>query len=147
MGKIAYLNRGRSVEYIGGVMVPPGEFREVDETLAPGYRPPQPAAAAAAVSVVDLLLAQSMAQLIAALPTLADEDLDELEVREQEGVARQEVLAAIAESRLLSADKQLSGSEKIEAEAKAAAEAKAEAEAKAVAEAKAAAKKTADKKA
>lgn len=103
MTKIPVFNHSPHAVFIGGVMIPPGDTREVEETLHPGYRRGDEAPAGdEARHIVDVLLAGDEAALLAAIPTLAHEDLELLGEREQQGVAREAVLAAIS-GRLLEA--------------------------------------------
>lgn len=92
----------------GGVMIPPGEGREVDADAlgaepsgndAPA--PADPGAGGAPEAAVAELLAHPLKELLPKLPALADEALAELARAEGEHAApRKTLLAAIAELQL-----------------------------------------------
>lgn len=106
MEKIAYTNTGKNPVYIGGVMIPPDDTREVDASLVPGFKPDAAASGAAEPTyIVDVLMQKPASEIMAAIPTLAIEDLEKLGEAEQTGPARKEVLAAIAEHLLSHANK------------------------------------------
>ncbi|EEG08239.1 hypothetical protein [Pseudogulbenkiania ferrooxidans] len=98
MEKVPYPNTSKHTEFIGGVMIPPGEVRGIDPTHHPKYRAAEAMEeTASAMHIVDVLLAGPVSHLLAALPSLAIEDVEQLGEREQEGAARKEVLAAVSE--------------------------------------------------
>ncbi|WP_024303315.1 hypothetical protein [Pseudogulbenkiania sp. MAI-1] len=98
MEKIPYLNPHKHTEFIGGVMVPPGEAREIDPTHHPKYRAAEAESVQAEPThIVDVLLAGTSAAILSALPSLAIEDVELLGELEQDRAARKEVLAAVAE--------------------------------------------------
>ena len=101
MPKVAYLNDTDTAQYVGGRLVLPNCSIEVDSSDIPGHTSigvdeAQPAA----LHIVDVLLSGDEADLLAALPSLCDDDLDALGEREQQGAARQRVLGKIAEVKL-----------------------------------------------
>lgn len=101
MDKIPYFNASGHTQFIGGVMVPPGETREVDSRLIPveasETKTEAPAAADKLTDIVSVLLAGSLDNLLAHLPALALEDLEKLGEAEQVGQQRPEVLGPVAE--------------------------------------------------
>lgn len=100
--KVPFFNDSEHYKTIGTTLVPPGETREVDAALLSGYQPllaPEPDAPR---HIVDVLLAGPVSELLAALPSLAREDLELLGQREQVEAARREVLGAVSQ-RLLDA--------------------------------------------
>ncbi len=108
--RIAYTNPHAHTEYIGGVMIPPGETREIDPTHHPEYRAPDAQYAADAPQhIVDVLLAGDVATLLAHVPALGVDDLQELSDREQAGPRRENVLSALAEQLLTLASAQVDG--------------------------------------
>lgn len=95
--KVPFFNDSKHYKTIGTTLVPPGETREVDAALLSGYQPllaPEPDAPR---HIVDVLLAGPVSELLAALPSLAREDLELLGQREQVEAARREVLGAVSE--------------------------------------------------
>lgn len=104
--RVAYTNPHKHPEYIGGVMIPAGETREIDATHHPDYRPPESGTADTPQHIVDVLLAGDAANLLAHIPALGAEDLQLLSDREQEGARRKEVLSAIAVQLLTLASEQ-----------------------------------------
>lgn len=104
--RVAYTNPHKHPEYIGGVMIPAGETREIDATHHPDYRPPESGTADTPQHIVDVLLAGEAANLLAHIPALGAEDLQLLSDREQEGARRKEVLSAIAVQLLTLASEQ-----------------------------------------
>ncbi|OWY40055.1 hypothetical protein CEK28_04790 [Xenophilus sp. AP218F] len=96
--KIPFYNDTDHYKTIGTQLIPPGEIREVDASLLPdfsagdlGLDDDAPA------HIVDVLLAGPLNELLATLPVLAREDLEQLGEREQQDGQRAEVLAAVAE--------------------------------------------------
>lgn len=111
--RIAYTNNHAHTEFIGGVMIPPGETREIDATHHPDYQAPDAGASAdsPAHHIVDVLLAGDVATLLAHVPALGADDLQELSDREQSGARRENVLSALAEQLLTLANEQVGGAE------------------------------------
>lgn len=113
MKKIPYFNDADHVVFMGGVMVPPGETRLVDEALIV----PAPAADDdggnddGAVDSTDSfdtakleeLLKGKQEDVLKALPGLSLDEVEALGDLEQEGKARQGILGAVAERLLESA--------------------------------------------
>lgn len=104
--RVSYHNPHSYPEYIGGVMIPACESREIDATHHPDYRPPESGTADTPQHIVDVLLAGEAANLLAHIPALGAEDLQLLSDREQEGARRKEVLSAIAVQLLTLASEQ-----------------------------------------
>lgn len=105
--RIAYHNPHFYPEYIGGVMIPAGETREIDATQHPDYRAPESGTTSDVPRhIVDVLLAGDAANLLAHIPALGAEDLQQLSDREQEGARRKDVLSAIAVQLLTLASEQ-----------------------------------------
>lgn len=104
--RVSYHNPHSYPEYIGGVMIPACESREIEATHHPDYRPPESGTADTPQHIVDVLLAGEAANLLAHIPALGAEDLQLLSDREQEGARRKEVLSAIAVQLLTLASEQ-----------------------------------------
>ena len=109
--KIAYQNTSGQPQYVAGQLVQPNETIWVLPADHPDHRvtgvdPAQPAPQ----HIVDVLLGGAESDLLAALPTLCDEDLDSLGSREQDGAARKTVLGEIAQIKLNRANAQHGGS-------------------------------------
>ena len=110
MGKRYVHNSGGGVLLVGGVMIPPGEGREVDEDAlgleaSTGAAPPAEASAddpaAALAAAVAQLLAHPLKQLVPMLADLSDETLAELARAEGEhATPRKTLLSAIGELQL-----------------------------------------------
>lgn len=105
MALVPYTNTGINNAHIGGKVIEPGETREVDETLIPGYGQP----VAEAENAEDIpnpfvdILAGSVKEVTAALVDLelGLEQLDELEALETSAEKpRKGVLEAIDNRRL-----------------------------------------------
>ncbi len=101
MNKIAYQNTSQEPQYIGGFLIMPGDTREVFAHDVPGYNvtgvdQSQPVAR----HIVDVLIDGAEGDLIAAIPSLCDDDLIDMGEREQAGAARKSVLGAISEALL-----------------------------------------------
>jgi len=99
--KIPYTNTTAKFVHVGGVMIPPGDTREIDERLHPDYRQPAPPAEEDPVSELALILAGSVATILAGFDALADEELAELRALEAgAGKPRTSLLKAIDEEAL-----------------------------------------------
>jgi hypothetical protein len=107
MGKRYVSNDTAQVIFVGGLMIPPGDGREVDETLLPPLdEQPQPADETLPDPDANLreLLTASVKNIVPALADLGDETLASLARIEGESVTpRKGVLSAIAELQLLRA--------------------------------------------
>ena len=110
--KIAYQNTSEQPQYVAGRLVQPNETiwlspaDHPDHQSTIGVDPAQPAPQ----HIVDVLLGGAESDLMAALPSLCDEDLDSLGSREQDGAARKTVLGEIAQIKLNRANAQHGGS-------------------------------------
>ncbi|MFZ1417402.1 MAG: hypothetical protein WAS93_03540 [Burkholderiaceae bacterium] len=109
--KIAYQNTSDHPQYVAGQLVQPNETIWLSPADHPDHRvtgvdPAQPAPQ----HIVDVLLGGAESDLMAALPSLCDEDLDDLGSREQDGAARKAVLGEIAQIKLNRANAQHGGS-------------------------------------
>lgn len=103
MKLIPYHNAGRHAVHIGSKAIPPGETREVDATLVPGYRAAP--VEADAPPPVTALLDGSAKDIVGALADLSDADLATLADVEAEGKSRKTVLEAITAIQLGRAQK------------------------------------------
>jgi hypothetical protein len=99
MSKVPYHNDTDKFVHIGSVTIAPGATRDVEETHLAEYSKPKESAPAAPDAIADLL-AGTAAEVIAKLPGLSAADLEQVELREQEGKNRKTVLAAISEALL-----------------------------------------------
>ncbi|AXF86762.1 hypothetical protein DTO96_102518 [Ephemeroptericola cinctiostellae] len=101
MNKVAYQNTSQEPQYVGGFLIMPGDTREVYAHDVPGYTAigvdqSQPVAR----HIVDVLSDGAEGDVLAAIPSLCDDDLIDLGEREQGGAARKSVLGAISEALL-----------------------------------------------
>lgn len=95
--QIPVTNTGETNLHIAGRVITPGSTRMVEESLAPDHLRPaagQTAAAGGADTIADLL-AQAEADVIAALPSLSDDDLYAAYVTETDGRDRVDLLNAL----------------------------------------------------
>lgn len=106
MRKIPFTNETNGYLVIGTVTIPPGQTRDVEDTLHPDYAVGRSASAETApVDIVAMLLAGPLDELLKCLPALSPEDLDRLDTQEQQSEApRSEVISAITELQLSRAD-------------------------------------------
>lgn len=110
MGKITFENTSDLPQYVGGMMVLPGEARQFDEDQVPAYlRPPAEVAEATADPVDDdplqELLSHKVKEVAEAIPDLSDDDLGRLGDLEQLSEApRKTVLEAVADEILKRAE-------------------------------------------
>lgn len=105
MKKIPYTNETDKYITVGTVTIPPGQTRDVEETLHPDYHAVQvePVTAPPA-DLLAALLAGTVAAIVAALPGLTQADLAELVERENASEKpRKTLLDAIAEQQLAKA--------------------------------------------
>ncbi|MBA8735326.1 hypothetical protein [Chromobacterium violaceum] len=106
--KIPFYNDSEHYKTVGTMLIPPGETREVDATMLPGFAAAELALDEdAPVHIVDALLAGSLSELLSAIPVLAREDLEQLGEREQAEGRRKDVLAAVSERLLTVASEAL----------------------------------------
>lgn len=112
MALVAYTNTGDNNIHIGGKVIAPGETREVDETLVPGYGQALEQVVDADQNSLDdeteallAILAGKVAEVVAALPALSVEQLDALENLETEAEKpRKSILKDIEARRLALAE-------------------------------------------
>lgn len=108
---IPITNHGDSPKFVGGKMIPPGETRVFTEAeLPPEYQAPAPVAELPAGGLDEpllLILAATVAQVVAGLPDLSDEELARLALLEAEGKDRKGVLEAITALQLERAEQAL----------------------------------------
>ena len=102
MKQVPYKNTKKHAEHIGNKLVMPGQIREVEESLIPGYKPPAPQAVKVDSEREQLLaiLDGTVPAITEALPGLSDADLGILEKAEQDGKTRSGVLSAFTKERL-----------------------------------------------
>lgn len=96
-------NGGKEAMYVGGKMIPPGETRHFEpHELPPHLRPQAPSADPETTdNPLAELLKKKVADVVAALPDLSDEDLQRLGGLEQvASKPRTSLLGAIAEETL-----------------------------------------------
>ncbi len=109
MAKRPYTNDTDSIQHIGTVTLWPGETREVEETLIPDHQA-APQASPQGPGPLALLIQRNAPEVIAALPTLDDEQLSSLDEMERATEKpRKGVLQAIAEEKLTRADRAQAG--------------------------------------
>ena len=108
MGTKYIENPSRDVKFVGGIMIPPGEGRHIDESVLPpelGEKEGVAAEAAPAqpslAEVIAKLLKGSVKTVVAALPSLTGEALDLVEtIESSDGTPRATLLTAVAAERL-----------------------------------------------
>lgn len=107
--KKPYTNETPNTIYPGGVCIPPGQTRDVDEQFHPDYAAPEPEEAAP-VDPVAQILGHSVSAIKDMLPALSDAELEALGAAEQlADKPRTTLLAAIAEEILTRAEKKAGG--------------------------------------
>jgi hypothetical protein len=107
MGKQYIENTGDSPKWVNGILIAPGEGREVeiaDEAPAVVEEPQ-----ADPDALLHELLGENVEGVKSALPGLSDETLKRLQVLETEGKARKGVLEALADAQIALADAKLQG--------------------------------------
>lgn len=108
MGTKHITNDGTEIIYVGGKMIPPGEGRDIDETMLPPEHRDAPAQDEAKKPSLDELLAEelkkSVKELVDGLGGMTQEALDRLEALEREGKARKSLLEALAAEKIARAD-------------------------------------------
>ncbi|TKA91823.1 hypothetical protein FAZ79_00520 [Guyparkeria sp. SB14A] len=113
MALIPYHNDGKSTVHVGTKSIPPGETREVDETLL--NRPRKPVdfndldADLTEATGLGALLEKSVKDITAELDSLNDEQLAELEQLEKDGKKRSSLVSAIQQTMMTRAANQLNG--------------------------------------
>lgn len=102
MGKRFVSNNTASPIFVGGLMIPPGDGRDVDEIyLEPEDQQQETLAETDPHAALRELQKKSVKDITAQLPELSDEDLITLEAIEgEDGKSRSTLLAAIAEVQL-----------------------------------------------
>lgn len=108
MAKIAYTNTGNTVAHVGGKSIPPGETREVEESMLPSFTtaPTKSAKPEPEANPLAEILAHSVKDITALLPAMSDGELAALGEAEQLAAKpRTTLLGAIAEVMLARADK------------------------------------------
>lgn len=110
--QIPVTNDGESTMYVGGLAIPAGETRLIDERLVPPeYKEAELLAAdTAETDPLEALIALSVAKLVLGLPALTDEELVRLEALENaKEKPRAGALAEITAEMLRRADATLPG--------------------------------------
>lgn len=102
MGKRYVSNDTAGIIFVGGVMIPPGDGREVDELLLPpeDEAPAEPLPEPDPHANLRELLTGNVKAVAGALEGLSDESLALLASIEAEGMGRKGVFGAIDELRL-----------------------------------------------
>lgn len=95
MSIVSHTNDTRNFMHVGAVTIPPGETRDVDASLLPGYKPEGGAPDAAPVDPLAKLLAGAVKNVVGELPNLSVEDLARALELEQDGQARKSMIEAI----------------------------------------------------
>ena len=118
MGKRFVFNDGDTAKFIGGVMIPPQDGRDVDEMfLEPtegdgaggGDAELEPERGDTALDNLREVLAGNVASVKAQLADFSDETLEQLAALEAEGANRSSLLAAIAAEQLKRAQDRTGG--------------------------------------
>jgi len=104
MKEVPFTNDKKHIVYVGSKSIPPGETRMVDESMLfdahgkdNGVNVDQPPMGD---DPLLSLLDQSISEVVDALPSLSDQDIDQLESAENNGKTRKGILEAIAKERL-----------------------------------------------
>ncbi len=96
-------NTGRNNRYVGGVCIPPGETRHIDENRLPVRlrTPPPPAIEPPLPDAMNWLLSDPVRDIVSTLPDLTDDDLQQLARLEAESARpRSSLLKALSEEEL-----------------------------------------------
>lgn len=110
MSKVWYTNETNKFLHIGSVTIPPNETREVDESLLPGQKPKaEEAKTPVPPDAIAELLKKKVADVVAALHELSDDDLTKAAEQEQAGQNRKSVVEAIAAEQLRRAQVKAAG--------------------------------------
>ena len=109
MGTKHIHNPGPNTMFVGGKMIPPGEGRDIDESLLPPEHKDAPVEEEAKTPSLDKLLAEELKkpvrELIDGLHGLTQEALDRMEALEREAAKpRKGLLEAIATEKVARAD-------------------------------------------
>lgn len=100
MPKVPHTNDTDKFMHVGSVTIPPGETRDVDPTLLPGYEPEEEEKPQEHDNPLDDILLKSIADIVTLLPEVPSEQLLELEAMESVGKNRKGLLEAIAAEQL-----------------------------------------------
>lgn len=110
MATVPYTNPKKHTVHINGKAIAPGDTRDVEETMIPGYRPPPKAQAEETADPVAELYGQTVADIIAQLPDLPDEDLKRLaQIEGGKDKPRVSLIKALSEESIRRADASLKG--------------------------------------
>lgn len=97
---VPYTNEGDTFITIGLTTIPPGQTREVDQTLLPDYQAPTIGEVSAELDPhlpLRELLDGNVDTVLTALPDMPTDEIEILGELEQQGKARKTILGAIAE--------------------------------------------------
>lgn len=118
MAKRYLFNDTPSLMFVGGIMIPPQDGREIDEAFLPPELTQQPDAPAEEVPATDPdaalrdLLAQPLKDVLPELASFSNATLDRLaELEGQDATPRKTLLAAIGELKLERAKRSTEGGE------------------------------------
>lgn len=102
MNKVPYTNETTHFVHIGGVTIPPGETRDVDATLLPGYEPPvlAPPEPEVPPDLLAELLKASIKNIVPEMPGMSADDLARAVTLEEAGQKRRTLLEAFAAENL-----------------------------------------------
>lgn len=100
MNKVSYTNETSNFKHVGGVTIPPGETRDVDPSLLPGFEPEGKAPEAPPVDPIADLLKNNVKDISAELVHLSDEDLAHATSLEQDGQKRKSLIEAMTAENL-----------------------------------------------
>ena len=110
MKLVPFFNDAGHVVFMGGVLVPAGDTRLVDARLLADVEAPVSAGLDAEAGIdLEALLHGNVGEVVATLPFLSLEQLQELGGLEQVGKARQGILGPIADMLLTRANSEIGG--------------------------------------
>lgn len=102
MNKVPHTNETQKFLHIGAVTIPPGETRDVDASLLPGFKPVVglPSQPEIPPDLLAELLKASIKNIVPELPGMSDDDLARAATLEAAGQHRKSLLEAFAAENL-----------------------------------------------